>query len=308
LDTLIRLIAPFAPFLSEELYQLFSCDSSITNQESVHMCDWPRVEQKWVNFKLEEDVNVADKIVTGGLKARQKAKLKLRWPVASVYIVPSSDEIAESINRVYMLIKEQINSKELLILNSNSSPPECSQQASLNYKKAGTLFKRDVPHIDKALSNITVQTLKDNFTVNGYLELQLDSGKKVRLTPDLVNFSEQVPESLVTTEIKEAKIYIDTTRTPELLAESIAREIVRRAQIMRKEMDLRVDEFVELVIQVEEEETFDALQALTDYVKTEVRVKEIQLINPANTFDTKAFYTKIWEIERENIILSVRRI
>lgn len=308
LDTLIKLIAPFTPFLSEELYQLFSRESSTTNQESVHMCDWPRVEQKWLNSKLEEDVNVADKIVTGGLKARQKAKLKLRWPIALVYIVPASDEIAGSITRMRSLIEEQINSKEVLILNSDSIPPKCTLQASLNYEKAGTLFKRDVSFIDKALLNISVQTLKDNFIDNGYLELQIDSGKKVRLTPDLIIFSEQVPESLVTTKINEAKIYIDTTRTSELLAESIAREIVRRAQIMRKEMDLRVDEFVELVIQVEEAETFNALQAFTDYVKTEVRAKEIQIIRPDDVFNTQPFYTKIWDIDGENLVVSVKRI
>ena len=77
---------------------------------------------------------------------------------------------------------------------------------------------------------------------------------------------------------------------------------------MRKEMDLRVDEFVELWIQVEEEETLNALRAFTDYVKTEVRAKEIQLINPDNTFNTQTFYTKIWEIGEENIILSMRRV
>jgi len=130
----------------------------------------------------------------------------------------------------------------------------------------------------------------------------------VRLTPEHVNFSEEVPSHLVITEIKEAKIYIDITRTSDLLAESIAREIVRRTQIMRKEMDLRVDEFVELWIQVEEEETLNALRVFTDYVKTEVRAKEIQLINPDDTFNTQTFYTKIWEIEEENIILSMRRV
>ena len=76
---------------------------------------------------------------------------------------------------------------------------------------------------------------------------------------------------------------------------------------MRKEMDLQVDEFVELVIQVEEEETFDALQSFTAYVKTEVRAKEMRLINPDDTFNTQAFYTKIWDIEGENLIISLKR-
>ncbi len=308
LDTLIKLLAPFTPFLSEELYQLFSYESLIDNRESVHMCDWPKVEEKWVNYKLEDDVNLADKIVTGGLKARQKAKLKLRWPVSSVYIRPSSDEIAESINSVHKLIEEQINSKELIILNINSVPPKCSYQASLNYKKAGVLFRKDVPNIEEALLKINAQTLRNNFSINGYVELQLESGKKLRLTPDLINFREQVPNNLVTAEIKEAKIYIDTTRTSELLEESIAREIVRRAQIMRKEMDLKVDEFVELLIQVEEEVTLYALQVFTDYIKTEVRAMEIQFIKPVDALQSQEFYTKIWQIEEENVILSVRRI
>jgi len=308
LDALIKLLAPFTPFLSEELYQLFSYEPLIANRESVHMCDWPKAEEKWVNFKLEEDVNLADKIVTGGLKARQRAKLKLRWPVASVYIRPSSNEIAESIHRVHKLIEEQINSKKLIVLNNDSIPPQCSYQASLNYKRAGTLFKKDVPLIEKALSKIAIKILRNSFSINRYIELQLESGKTLRLLPDLVNFQEQVPKHLVTAEIKEAKIYIDTTRTSELLAESIVREVVRRAQVMRKEMDLKVDEFVELLIQVEEEETLYALQAYTDYVKTEVRAKEIQLIKPVDVLRPQEFYTKIWEIEEENVTLSMKRI
>jgi isoleucyl-tRNA synthetase len=131
----------------------------------------------------------------------------------------------------------------------------------------------------------------------------------VELDKSFVTFKEVLPENLSCAESDYGKIYIDTTRTPKLLSEALAREVVRRAQVMRKEMNLPVDEFVDILIQAKTHESANLLADEREYLMTEIRVKKLNIIRPNETFaPPKDAYTKEWDIDGVVVKIAITRL
>ena len=304
MHTLARLLAPIAPHISEAIYRDLVRPVNPTAPESVHMLPWPGVDEWAIDAKLEQGMNMVRAFVEAGAAARQRASLKLRWPVQTVIVQAATPEISLNIKGLEELLRSQLNSKELDLLG----PGESSKLSRLKVKinepaltnTLGPMSQRAI----KVLAAMNASRLKEEVERYGAVGLQLD-GYKTRISKEILSFEEELPEGFITMETEFGGIMIDTRMTPELEAESLARELVRRLQTMRKEMDLGMEERVDVVIGVKEEDNLRPLASQQGYISREVRVGNLRICRIEDV--TGEGYLKDWNVDGENFRLLIRR-
>ncbi|TDA35258.1 MAG: isoleucine--tRNA ligase [Hadesarchaea archaeon] len=231
LERLLRLLAPFAPHLCEVMYADLRMGDS---PESVHLLDWPLPEGELRDQRLERAMELARILTEEVAEARQKAGLKLRWPVAEV-VVRLPEEELELLHGLEDFLRERFNCKRLLLLERGMERP-------------------------------------------------------------------QGDYSVVETENRE--VAVSRIFSPELRGEALARELVRRLQVMRKEMGLEMEERVEAELGMGEEDA-KVLEPHLEYLKREVRIEGLRICRREEV--GKEGHVKDWEIEGETFRLLLRR-
>ena len=304
--TILKLLAPYAPYLTEDLYQRFVRSIDPKAPESIHMCSWPEVKEAWINEDLENQMEAIRTMLSSVLYARQKAGLKLRWPVRSFTVVPSDEETASTVEKLKNVFLSQANAKTLELLKPGETSKQVKTIVEPNYEKAGPRFKERLPEISKLLRETEGRKVTQELLEKGEYSLRLEDGSVANLTEDLLIFKEELPEHLVRADSPRARIYIDVTRSTEILAESLAKEVVRRAQLMRKELNLRIEEYVDLFLKAQRQETLKAFSDLRDYIAIEIRTRRVTLLDPKQEFDLpKQAYKRTWNIEGEKVEIAI---
>lgn len=308
LGTILRLLAPLAPYISEKLYQHLIRGSSPDAPESVHMCDWPKPNPELMDKNLELQMGIVGDVISAVAYARQKKQVKLRWPVKHVYIVATDNTTYTTLNTFSAVFLDQTNSKELTLIPPGAEPEFVKKIVEPNYAKLGPRLKEKTADVVKKIKSLDGQTVKEQLAQTGAYFLKLDDGGELKLTAEDLLFKEELPAHVSMAFSKYGVVYVDTTRTPELLAEALSREVVRRAQLMRKEMDLKIEEYVNLIIKPQEKETANLLYKMQNYILSEVRIKELVILQPGESFTpSPKMYFRDWDIEGETITISLER-
>ena len=308
LSTLLKLLAPYAPHLTEELYQHLVRSIDPKAPDSIHMCDWPKVKEAWIDRKLESRMEIVRSMLSAVLHARQKVGLKLRWPIKSVAVVPVDEETADAVENLKKMFLNQANTKNLELLKPGEKPHGVKIIAEPNYEEAGPQFKDRLPEISRLLKETDGRTMMQRVSDEDKYPLRLEDGTTLNLTRDLLVFKEELPKHLVCVDSQYGRVYVDATRTPGLLAESMAKEVVRRAQLMRKEMNLKVEEYVDLFLKVKKQETTVALSEMRNYIATEVRARELIIRGPKQKLEfPREAYKREWDIEGERVEIAIVR-
>ena len=304
LDRALRLLAPFVPYFAEWLYQNFIKRFGGLKEESIFMLDWPTKDHKFIKQELEEGAEYLMYALTLIASARQKAKLKSRWPISRVTIVLFKDDLIEKLKPFHKVLSEQANARSVEIVND--IPDEIHVQIRV---QEGKLRKRLKEKASKAL-----EALKERDPKEALRELCLYGRIKINVDKEVV---EILSDEVEVIEDKEATkwvfafskfmvVCVDTSRDKELEAEAITREIVRRAQYMRKEMDLKIEDYVDLIIEAKR----GSLDILTsknlDYLKNEVRAKELKIVDKA-TIEKGNWYSREWDIDGLKLLIHLRR-
>jgi len=284
LSTLLKLLAPLAPYITEELYQALVRTVDSGTCESVHICDWPEPSSAWLDEELEMEMTVVKDLLTKVFHGRQRAELKLRWPVRGVYVAPANELVSKAVDKLREIFLDQANTKELRLLAGDDLPPGIGLEVGLNFDAAGPIFKGKTPEIARLLKATDGLVVKKEVARTGKYSLTLGDGSTVALASDLLVFKEVLPENIVSVDSTYGRIYLDVSRTPELLAESTAKEVIRRTQVMRKEMNLRVEEYIDVAVLVAEEETLKALDSLRGFIAVEVRARELVITDEEDSF------------------------
>ncbi|MEM4188768.1 MAG: DUF5915 domain-containing protein, partial [Candidatus Hadarchaeum sp.] len=305
MHVLVRLLAPFAPHISEVIYRDLVKSADPNSPESVHMLPWPSVDEGAINVKLEEGMRMVRVFVEAGASARQQHRLKLRWPVKKVSIQVTSDEIFEKIKDLRELLQNQLNCKELFLLSPNERPLELELGVKVDEEqfrqKFGGLAERAMDQI----RSMDAGRLSEELNLHGFVGLQFD-GHKLSVPKDLIAFEERPAEGIALVQTDFGKLLMDTRMTPELEAESMARELVRRLQMMRKEMELGMEERVDVVIGLSNQDDLERLSTQQDYICREVRVRNLRLCLLNDVAGEG--YLKDWSIDGENFRMLVRRV
>ncbi len=291
--------APFIPYLAEYLYQKVIRPAESGSPESVHLLDLPLPDEEWVDETLEQDMENARRIVEAAAAARNKAGIKLRRPVRRLIIALKDPKVEDSITRLVHIIKELANAKEVQVVSFDFFEAQKVYGAKPNYKSIGPEFKKLTRDVVKYIEE-NAETVARDIVEKGYHEAKI-RGEIVRLEPRHVELDIEYPEWLAVAEIDLGIVGVDARLTEEEVLEGLAREVVRRIQAMRKDMDLPVDAFIDVWMQGDEN-ILNAVRRMRDYISRETRAVEIHFERPASEA-----YGKEWDIDGRRITIWIKR-
>ncbi|MEM1587728.1 MAG: isoleucine--tRNA ligase [Candidatus Bathyarchaeia archaeon] len=293
------LIAPFLPFISEKLYReiMFPAEGK---RISIHMWKWPKIEEKLINKDYEEQMDIVKKVVEAALSARQTLKIKLRQPVKRVMIVTGNLHVKNSLINFKDVILEQVNTKTMEFIPLDDEEKLRRIFALPKLDVLGPIFKSKTTQIIERIKNENGWNILKSFREKGFFEVSLNE-EKIKITPEMVTFKEEL-EGFAVGEFANGRIYIDGELTEELILEGLTRDIIRRIQEMRGEIDLPVDAFITVYIKCPSTKE-EKIKTQKNYIKEEVRAKEVIFEIPK---DQKFNLKKQWIIDEETFEIAIK--
>lgn len=230
----LKLFAPIAPFISEQIWQNLRQEFKL-QEESIHLCDWPKANVKDINTKLEKQMLMADHVVQAVLAARERMKLSLRWPVKNAQIVSQDDDVLQTIEELEDVIKYQTNCKDV---HGHKEFAEVQMKVKANAGALGKAFGAKSPGIMTKLAELSANSILSQLAKDGKFAVKIDK-ETVELNKDHIVVERDVPKKYVETEFRHGFVYLDTERSEELDAEGYSREVMRRIQELRKEAGMQ---------------------------------------------------------------------
>lgn len=247
LDTIAKLMSPAAPFYSDRLYQDLNAVTGKESYTSVHLAYFPVKQEDEIDYLLLERTHLAQKVTTMVFSLRKKENIKVRQPLQKIMIPVLSKNDRENLESIIPIIKQEVNVKEVQLLNPEEASDIIVKAVKPNFKTLGPKLGKDLKAVSQELQQLSssqIEELEKNgaITLSGY-ELNLDD-VEIR-TQDITGW-------LVANDGK-LTVALDITITPELKSEGIARELVNKIQNLRKENGLEVTDKISLEIQANEE-------------------------------------------------------
>ncbi|MDR5656058.1 isoleucine--tRNA ligase [Halodesulfurarchaeum sp. HSR-GB] len=287
----IALLAPYAPFITEELYQRLTGADGLT---SVHMLDWPEPDPDLRDESLEAAIEHVRQIEEAGSRARQDAGRKLRWPVTRIVVDATEDAVVDTLADYDDLLAERLNARRIEVVEPGADWAELAYTATADMSELGPAFGDQAHAVMEALNAARVDE-PDISALEAAVEAEL--GESVSLTESMVSFEEVPPESVAGTDFEGGRVYVDATLTEDVESEGYAREIIRRAQEMRKDLDLAMDAEVALEIVIYDERIGQLVARHEDLIAEEVRAVEIGEVEDGQR--------ETWEVEGIQIELAI---
>ncbi|GAA3775462.1 isoleucine--tRNA ligase [Corallibacter vietnamensis] len=272
--TLAKLGAPIAPFYMDKLYQDLTQVTQKENVESVHLAEFPKYDESFVDKSLERKMENAQTISSLVLSLRAKEKIKVRQPLQKIMIPVDSEQQKEEIFAVADLIKHEVNIKEIELLSDASDI--LVKQIKPNFKALGPRFGKDMKLIAGAISKFTSEDIK-KIEQKGVLDVEVN-GKNITLGLDDVEISSQDIEGWLVANEGALTVALDVTITDDLRKEGIARELVNRIQNLRKDSGFEVTDRIDVKLQ-KEDSIVKAVSDNMDYIKTETLAEELEIID-----------------------------
>ena len=296
LQTFIRALNPFTPFLSEKIHKDFLMRFAEGLPESVNLTDMPMTVEKLMDKEMEATFDVLQELRTSSSHARNKRGVKLRHPVAKVTLIAVDKETSKRADSLKELLLDDLNTRDFESLLTDVMAEFTKLSVKPNYKALGPRYKDMMKDLVAQLQKEDAIKLRDALD-QGKATMQV-KGKKVELVEGDVEFEESLPEHLSYADSNIGKVYVDVTRTKELEAEGLVRDVTRRVQVMRKELDLKVEQSIDIVLHFSDQESVELAKMYEDHLKTETRAVTLDLAGPDREPGWKKYsYIKEWEID-----------
>jgi len=301
LHRVVAMLAPFAPYLTDEIYEQLTGDAG---HPTVHMLDYPEPDERWVDEQLESDLDVLREVEEAGSNARQQAERKLRWPVSRVVVAPDDAEIYDAIDRHRDLLADRLNAREIELLDADSDWGELQYSADADMGELGPTFGDRAHEVMTALNEArveepTVEAFADALVADGVLE---DQGE---LTEAMIDPVTESPDDVSGTPIVDegeelGVVYVDTTLDDDIESEGYAREVIRRVQEMRKELELDVEEPIRLEYSVADDRIADLVAEHDDLIADEVRADAVGTVADGHRQE--------WDVEGIEIDIAIEPV
>lgn len=292
LVTLVKAAAPMIPFMSEEIYQNLVRSVKKDAPESVHLCSYPKVNEEFIDKDLEDKMGETLKIVVLGRAARNDAKIKNRQPLEKMYI-KSKVVLSEYYTKILL---DELNVKSVEFKNDLTA--FTTYEFKPNLPTVGPKYGKFLGKIRAALQNIDGNKAYSELKENGSLTLS-EVDKTIVLSEDdlLINISQK--ENYQAKADKNITVVLYTKISEELLKEGIVREIISKIQTMRKEADFLVMDRINVGVKCSDRIN-SVIKEESDFIKKEVLCDNIS--------DSIKGYEKEWNINDENVIISVEKV
>jgi isoleucyl-tRNA synthetase len=303
LRTSMLLLAPLIPFLTEAVYQAMFRAVEPGRPLTVHALKWPTPRQELLDAQLESEMRTAQAVISAVAKARMTARLKLRQPVRKVTVVSDDPAVNRTVKKLNALLLDQTNSKELRLLPKTRGRTVARVTVTPNPSILGPEFKSLAKRIERKLASLNGEKVRAAFEKKGLIHIRVGT-KRVALTPRHVHFAEALPQGVSAGDFEGGRVFVDRRLTRTELAEGLARDLVRRMQQMRKEMDLKVDAFVDVRVRIPDAHALRLLSRMEKYIKQEVRVRDLKL--STRSLESNGFYAKDWEINANSYRVAMK--
>ena len=282
-NEVIRLLAPFVPYISEQMYQIL--DGSET---TVHALEWPAVDEDLHNPELEHDMSVLRDVEEAAANARQRGGRKLRWPVSRIVVETDDESVAGAVENLSELLAERVNTRTIEVVDSFDALVE---YADPQMGEIGPAFGADAQNVMAAVEGATRAEIEAGIAVDG---------ETVELDDSMVEYHSEPPEHITGTEFDGGTVYVDTELTEELESEGYARDVIRRIQEMRKQLDLDVEAEIRVGLTVDDDRITAFVDDHRELIADEVRAAEF-VDDPEDAGDR----LEEWEIEGVDVTIGI---
>jgi isoleucyl-tRNA synthetase len=272
LTTLCRLLAPIVPFVTEVMYQNLVRAVDSDSPESVHHTDWPQVDSAAVDEELLARMELVRQVVALGHSARSSKNVKLRQPLACalIHLESGAGELGDEL---LALVQDELNVKRVAFVDDASDL--VTYRLLPDNKVLGPRFGKRFPAVRAALA--AQDPLAAVRRLQADLPLQLEvEGEEVELAPEDVLVWEEPREGLAVASERDVTVGVDIVITPELAAEGLAREVVRRVQNLRKASGFNLDDRIVTTCYAEGE-LAEAIEAWRDFIAAETLSVELRI-------------------------------
>ncbi len=265
LVTLVKLLAPFIPFVTEEMYQNLVCSVTPDAPESVHHCDFPVADQTLVDERLMSDMELAIKVASLGRSARGLGGIKLRQPLGEAVVVGPFGGREDPLGPLAGLVLDELNVKHLRFAEDVSE--------LLRYvlkpdpRMLGPKYGAKLARVQEGVAGLDARESARKLLGGESLTLEVD-GETISLAPDEVAVETEPREGYAVSQEGDYVVGVDLTLTKDLIEEGLAREVVRRIQNLRKEADFRIEDKI-CTYYEGDPDLSQVMRGQADYIKQE---------------------------------------
>ena len=292
LVTFIKASAPMIPFMTEDIYQNLVKSVNTDAPESIHLCDFPAVDEAMIDEKLEQDMGEVLDIVVLGRAARNASGIKNRQPIGQMFV---NGEAALT-DYYKQIIEGELNVKDVIFKDDVSDLTDYTFKPQMRI--LGPKYGKDLGKVRNILANLNGSAAKKELDANGFLTIELNDGK-INLLPEELLIDMSQKEGYVSQADHGVTVVLDTNLTPALLEEGFVREIISKVQTMRKEAGFEVTDHI-TVYEEGNDKIKEVMTKYTDEIKNDVLADDMCL-------DAEGGYSKEWDINGEKVRLGVEK-
>ena len=287
LDETIRLLAPIAPYLTEQMYQHLN-----GSETTVHALSYPSVDPEWQNETLESEMAVLRDVEEAAANARQQGGRKLRWPVPRVIVEAEDDSIADAVESLSGLLADRVNTEAIETVTQFD---ELIERAQPEMSVIGPEFGADAQRLMDAIEGGSREILTEGVTIDG---------EQYEITDEMITFDAEPPAYISAADFDGGTVYVDTSLTESIEAEGYARDVIRRIQQMRKELALDVDTEIQTAVDVADDRVAELVAQQRDVVATETRTNAF-VDNIDRASENGQALIEEWEVEGVTVTIGV---
>ena len=292
LVTFIKASAPMIPFMTEDIYQNLVKSVNPDAPESIHLCDFPAVDEAMIDEKLEQDMGEVLDIVVLGRAARNASGIKNRQPIGQMFV---NGEAALT-DYYKQIIEGELNVKDVIFKDDVSDLTDYTFKPQMRI--LGPKYGKDLGKIRNILANLNGSAAKKELDANGFLTIELNDGK-INLLPEELLIDMSQKEGYVSQADHGVTVVLDTNLTPALLEEGFVREIISKVQTMRKEAGFEVTDHI-TVYEEGNDKIKEVMTKYADEIKNDVLADDMRV-------DAEGGYSKEWDINGEKVRLGVEK-
>ncbi len=279
-----KLIAPIAPFISDEIYV------KLTGEDTVHTAYFPECDDTRLDDKAEERMDLVRTLVALGRGTREKEKIKVRQPLSEIMVDGKYRPVIEDLTD---LIKEELNVREVVFAEKLDRFMDFSLKP--DFRAAGPVLGSGIKALASALAKADAAALTAELEEKGSVRMVLD-GEEFDIKREYVDVRISAKEGFAVGMENNVFTILDTTVTPELAAEGLARELISKVQQMRKQKDFEMMDNIRIFIDADEE-VATAVEAYRDYIRKETLAVSIEKGEDLKEYDLNGHKTGI-SVER----------
>ncbi|MBO5450128.1 MAG: isoleucine--tRNA ligase [Lachnospiraceae bacterium] len=292
LVTIAKAAAPMVPFMTEEIYRNLVCSIDSSAPESIHLCDFPTVNEDYIDTKLEDSMEEVLKIVVMGRAARNAANIKNRQPIGNMYV-----KAANVLDDFYVdIIEDELNVKKVTFTDDVSDFASYSFKPQL--RTVGPKYGKQLGGIQKTLASLDGSKAMEELKANGAITFEVD-GVQVSLSEEDLLISTEKKDGFVTEADNYVTVVLDTNLTEELIKEGFVLEVISKIQTMRKDSNFEVMDHIKIAV-TGNEKLGKIVMDNKDAIATKVLADEM-------TTEGAFAISKEWTVNGEKVTISLEK-